>query len=50
MVSDSYPDDMPGSVKLQLRQDVALYGVSYVELTDEGYRRIDPTSLFKIEK
>jgi len=40
-----YPDDLPDAEKAQCLVDELVFGTSFVELTDDGPRRVDPAEM-----
>lgn len=43
--SRRYPADMPPRLRRQLTVDEASFGTSFYETTEDGYRRLDPTTV-----
>jgi len=42
-----YPDAMDDELKSELERDEFVYGSSFAEKTDDGWKRIDPVDVFK---
>jgi len=43
MIDGTYPDGLPEEDRLRCMYDELVYGTSYVEMTADGPRRVDPT-------
>jgi len=45
MTSNTYPDELPAEDRLRCIVDELVFGKSFVEMTDDGPRRRDPTEV-----